>query len=238
MVEWDANQIRSKISSFTRNGEVKLGQFQEKLGISANSYRAFMKQSGATKGQESDTYMAAHTFFSKRKEKGLNMPQPKRAKKDNQKNDKKAEKDFDVSDIELPGEKKDAVPIFDTCDDVRKKIEKHLKEPGVTQAGFCRELVKMFHVEEQSISPRQLSTFLGKKGPSAGNSTAVFYAAYCFFEKLRVKQGGKKTKKRKDMESVHPHGMSTVDCSRGIICHSSKRPVEDQYGKITFIKIR
>lgn len=52
------------------------------------------------------------------------------------------------------------------------------------------------------ITGSQLANFRGKKGPSAGNSTSVFYAAYVFFEKMRIKEGKKKMKEREEMEAI------------------------------------
>ncbi|KAL2137004.1 hypothetical protein VTI74DRAFT_10480 [Chaetomium olivicolor] len=47
---------------------------------------------------------------------------------------------FDVSDIVLDGEDNDAAPIYDTCDEARKKINAHLKKPGAKQARLCRDI--------------------------------------------------------------------------------------------------
>lgn len=47
----------------------------------------------------------------------------------------------DISAIHLDGEEDDRVPIFDSCNEVRRKINAHLKKPGVTQAQFCRDIL-------------------------------------------------------------------------------------------------
>lgn len=65
----------------------------------------------------------------------------------------------------------------------------------------------------------QLTAFLRKKGPMAGNTSKAFYAAYMYFERLRVKQNKKKSKKWEEME-VHwrdEGDMDTqVDQSKGV----------------------
>ncbi|RYP61678.1 hypothetical protein DL769_007607 [Monosporascus sp. CRB-8-3] len=42
--------------------------------------------------------------------------------------------------IHLPGEEIDDVKVYGTCDEIRRKINEHLKIPGVAQAQFYRAL--------------------------------------------------------------------------------------------------
>jgi hypothetical protein len=108
----------------------------------------------------------------------------------------------DVSSIHLHGEEDGAVPIFDTCDDIRKKINDYLKkEPKATQAGLARELSNHLP-DDEKVDGRQMGAFLKKKGPCDGGHSPVFYAAYVYFEKLRVKDNKKKSKKREEMEEA------------------------------------
>lgn len=46
----------------------------------------------------------------------------------------------DISGIHLPNEDTDEVPVYDTCDVVREKIDEHLDTRRVTQAQFCRDI--------------------------------------------------------------------------------------------------
>lgn len=102
------------------------------------------------------------------------------------------------------GEETDSVPVYDTCDDIRRQITAYLKKPGITQAQFGRDLLKQFHTDRapKGISGSQMQAFRGKKGPDAGNTSSVFYGAYVFFEKMRIKQNKPKSEKRKEMEEV------------------------------------
>lgn len=61
--------------------------------------------------------------------------------------DEKPPSAADLADASLDGEIEDTVPIFDTCDDVRKKIRDHLAKPGVTQAGLSRDSSELVHLE-------------------------------------------------------------------------------------------
>lgn len=71
-----------------------------------------------------------------------------------------------------------------------------------------------------------------KKGPAAGNTSSVFYAAYVFFEKLRVRDNKPKAKKRQEMETEWPDGFNTgQQLSGGVTVHVTEKVSMDQYGK-------
>ena len=101
--------------------------------------------------------------------------------------------------IHLEGEEDGEVPIFDTCDDVRKKINECLKGP-TSQTQLCREISEM--MPHESLRQRQLANFLKFKGPKAGAHSPVFYGDYVFFEKLRLSQEKKKGAKREKLEEI------------------------------------
>lgn len=112
------------------------------------------------------------------------------------------------------------MPVYDTCDDIRRQITAYLKKPGVTQAQFGRDLLAQFHTDKgpKGISASQMQSFRGKKGPDAGNTSSVFYSAYVFFEKMRIKQGKPKSQKRKEMEEVWgPNGFDTENANKGLV---------------------
>lgn len=63
-----------------------------------------------------------------------------------------------------------------------------------------------------------MQSFRGKKGPDAGNTSSVFYSAYVFFEKIRIKQGKPKSQKRKEMEEVWgPDGFDIENANKGLV---------------------
>lgn len=83
------------------------------------------------------------------------------------------------------------------------------------------------------------------KGPLAGAHNIAFYAGYVFFEKIRVRDGKKKSVKREKMEELHCGGdriLGTDEIRKpGVaregshnmhaICFQGEKPVLDQYGK-------
>lgn len=214
------DQIRRKIHRLIENGGMKVGEFCDTIKVSNNAYRRFVSQSGATKGAQSDVYMAAAAYFKKREIAGLKLPTA---------NSKKAKTNSgastgasnggggsgspsgsgDFRQIELPGEATDSVPVYDTCADVRRKISAYLREPGTTQAQFCRDLYAQLHGPDKGagLKTAQLQRFRGKSGANEGGDSKVFYAGYVFFEKKRIAEKKPKSKKRLEMEKVWPNGV-------------------------------
>ncbi|KAH8910350.1 hypothetical protein BR93DRAFT_474822 [Coniochaeta sp. PMI_546] len=239
----DCDVVRRKIRAFIDAGEMKVGDFQRAIGVSPSAYSTFMKQDGSSAGQRSATYKNAFAFFKKRE---LNTSSiVTLINRDHSKTVKRAKKDdtakaWDVSNITLPGEGHGRVPVFDTCNEIRKKIRAFLKKNGMSQAAFCRELTKMVAVEGRKVNASSLANFLAQKGPSGGSVSIVFYAAYVYFEKIRVRDGKPKSQMRQEMESVWGwEGMNIPEEGRGgqrsFLCRSDEYPYEDKYGKVHFV---
>ncbi|THX90810.1 hypothetical protein D6D05_00021 [Aureobasidium pullulans] len=117
----------------------------------------------------------------------------------------------------------------------------YLKKPGITQAQFGRDLLKQFHTDRapKGISGSQMQAFRGKKGPDAGNTSSVFYGAYVFFEKMRIKQNKPKSEKRKEMEEVWGPGGFDIEhnsATTGILCEMGDIVTKDKYGKMRSYK--
>ncbi|KAF9264155.1 hypothetical protein L218DRAFT_926422 [Marasmius fiardii PR-910] len=108
----------------------------------------------------------------------------------------------DLFSISLPGDEDGTVEIYDSCDEIRRKISAHLRSSG-TKAQFLRDIVRAAYPESYGsikIQSKQLTDFLTKEGPTAGNTSKVFYASYVYFEKKRLSEGKDKTEHRLDME--------------------------------------
>ncbi|KAI0851207.1 hypothetical protein F5Y00DRAFT_230576 [Daldinia vernicosa] len=230
VVDETCNGIRRKIKDFIQGGNMKVGEFQKAIGVSSGAYQRFMNQSGTYKGKDCDTYPKAFAFFKKRELQGLKAAPPKRPRKSES-------EALDVSNIKLDGEDTQSVPVYDTCDEVRKKIRAFLRKPDISQSAFCRAIAESFPSGKR-IQPRQLNCFLDKKGPMSGNTSSVFYGAYVFFEKLRMKEGRPKSEMRQEMEKIHPNGVNTTDLQLWWTCWKDERPVFDAYGRIHFVNPR
>jgi hypothetical protein len=178
------------------------------IDVSSVSYYNFMKQNGNDKGRQSNTYYNAMRFFQKRAARGEPFPKKrKNAAPDATGGSTTAVNSFAAPSaawrtVKLEGEDEDAVPIFDTCDEVRRKINAHLRKPGVTQAAFLRVLFEQFTGprKPKALQAAQLTKFRGQKGPVTGNTSSVYYAAYVFFEKERIAAKRPKSGHREDME--------------------------------------
>lgn len=260
-----ANAVRNKINRFLENSGVKVGQFIDTLGSSSKSYYSFMHQSGPTKGLQSATYQNAIGVFAYMEHK--NIPFPKKPRTTAKSSEKEADAagapaakaaktastgakssaktstaTQDISNIFLPGEFTDAVEVYDTCDEIRRKISAHLRKDGVTQAAFLRALVAQFHTASgpTQLQSRQLSVFRGKQGAVAGCTSPIFYAAYMYFEKERIAANAPKSKHREEMEKIWgPKGGFDLlhDGRNGYWCGPGMRPHMDNFGRLSIVKI-
>lgn len=257
--KWSCNQIRGKLRKYIENGGAKTTELQRTLGVNSNSWGRFMRYTGSMQGCDNGLYDQATRFFLDMEKRGEKMPRAKpaapaagkenappagsvaavltaaaeagKASKGKAKAPKATTATVDVSDVKLPGEEDDSVPIHDSCDAVRKKIQAHLKLPGVTRAAFLRDLGAQFS-EKVNIQSKQLNDFLAKRGPLAGNTSRVYYAGYVFFEKRRVALGQDKTQHRLGMEKSHPKGVDTSRLMNHVWCAAGETLVEDEFGNI------
>jgi hypothetical protein len=142
--------------------------------------------------------------------------------------------EYDVSSIHLEGEEEENLSIFDTCDDIREKIKALLQSSSMTRAAFMRLLCSAaFPTSKKKIQDRQLANFQGQDGPKKGCESNVFYAAYVYFEKLRVKNGEEKSEKRQDMEEIwDDEGVPRKMERGGYIVRQGSEVYEDEYGVV------
>ena len=226
IIDKNCDQLRRMINNFIEAGEMKVGEFQNAIDVSANSYTRFMRQSGKEKGQGTDTFSNAWAFFKRRELKGIPVPKKRKvfaskskdtdAKKSTAKSSKAAKAPAPPSptihDIHLPGEEDDDVLVFDTCNEIRRKISAYLRKSDTTEAAFRRELCTMYNTSRRpkQIQANQLAEFRAKKRPLAGNTSCVYYAAYVFFEKLRILEGKPENKHREECMEEWPEGIDTT----------------------------
>jgi hypothetical protein len=210
----NCDQVRRMINRFLDTGAMSKTALARAMGVSGKSLTGFLGTHGPMNGANFAAYGAAWEYFKKREIAGLKMPVKKQKtdEEESGKGDGKAKGKtagkaavVDVSDIVLDGEENDEVPVFDSCDEVRKKISAYIQRPGVTQASLCREIHAQLKGPGRPAKPfqgSQLARFRGLKGTATGASSMLFYGAYVFFEKLRIKEGKPKSKHRQQMEKV------------------------------------
>lgn len=207
-IDLDCNRVRSLIRKVTENGIFKKGEFCTAIGCSPTAVNRFLEKTGLVGGIDSDVYECAWAFFKQRELAGLSMPPASAAQQQKKAKTTAARPSgADLGSIRLEGEETDSVPVFETCDVVRRKIAAHLRKPGVTQAQFCRDLHAQLRTTScKSIQSKMLNDFRAKKGAVAGCTSSVYYAAYVYFEKLRAAEGKPKSKHRLEMEKIYPRG--------------------------------
>lgn len=206
-----------------------------------------MSQNGPHKGAGSTVYHAAWHFFKVRELRGIKPPRHPSEPKKRQEAVTGAAAGPNLDSIELTG---DEVAIFgtfslihedmrltntDTCDDVRRKINAHLKKPGVIQAQFLRDISASYRKAPRKIQSAQLSAFRSKKGAWEGNTSAVFYGAYVFFEKMRIAEKKPKSKKGVEMEEIHSRegGVDTKRKHQRFWVMKGEAPYVDEYGRVS-----
>ena len=128
---------------------MKVTHFQCDLGIASNSYGRFMKLKGPWNGFDNQTYRAAYKFLKDRGAQGIKTTSKKRKSNDgaavstgpSKAASTVSKKDNlpDLSDVQLDGEQDDAVVVYDTPAEIRKKISAHLpKKASRKQASAAR----------------------------------------------------------------------------------------------------
>ncbi|KAI0105681.1 hypothetical protein GGR51DRAFT_518791 [Nemania sp. FL0031] len=218
--------VRTRINKLLDSNIMNKTEFSNAIGVSTRSLSTFLQASGQMGGSGSSAYPNAWAWFRQREVAKIKMPDVKKRQK--LEADAAAESNTsanagaggkpssaapaktktvdslpDISGIHLAGEETDNVPVYDTCDEIRRKINLHLKTPGLTQAQFCRDIHAQLKVPKcKSIQSKQLADFRAMKGPRAGAKSSVFYASYVYFEKLRIAQNKPKTAHRETMERL------------------------------------
>ncbi|KAI0639284.1 hypothetical protein C8Q77DRAFT_1152272 [Trametes polyzona] len=109
-------------------------------------------------------------------------------------------------DVVLEGEEEGCVPVYDDCNDIRRKIRALQKEPGFKVTHWLRDI--------GNINNNSYQRFMKASGPTGGAENGTYYAAYVYFEKRRIAEGKKKSPKRLRIEAEHPGGLPLEDRRR------------------------
>ncbi|KXX73484.1 hypothetical protein MMYC01_209130 [Madurella mycetomatis] len=211
ILDENCDQVRRKINHLIDSGAITKTAFAREIGVSTNSLSNFLRMKGSMAGSGCAAYGASLEYFKKREIADIKVPAKKQktaaaatAVGGKRRRGATSNAAVDLSDIELDGEEDDEVPVYDTCDEIRRKITAHLKKPGVTQAQLCRDIYAQLKGPCRPKNPfqgSQLASFRGMKGALSNSKSALYYGAYVFFEKLRIKEGKPKSNHRKEMEN-------------------------------------
>ncbi|KAK6342153.1 hypothetical protein TWF730_001632 [Orbilia blumenaviensis] len=137
-----------------------------------------------------------------------------------------------ITTVELDGEDDDTVPVFDTCDVIRRKITGALTS-GHTKAFLLRAFAASTSEPDRAIAPNSFQRFMAAKGKTGGCANRTFYAAYVYFEKQRIAEKKKKTKTREEMEEAWgPNGMDYENIGKPVLVLAGESLSSDQYGRM------
>ncbi len=176
----------------------------------------------------SDTKTATASTSKKRKsDAGEAAPPSKKAKPD----------PLDISSVTDDDlEYNDPQPVYETCNEIRRKIRAMLRKDGVTQAAFLRA-ISAENPSGKAIAVSSLHAFLNKKKPLPldGNTSCVYYAAYVFFEKLRLRDRKPKSNHREAMEELWcgERGVPLKGRQDRFIVSAERTPYIDEYGRVS-----
>ncbi|KAK3990369.1 hypothetical protein QBC44DRAFT_358522 [Cladorrhinum sp. PSN332] len=173
--------------------KTKTGSAKE-IGVSAKSLNGFLGSHDTMKGSNFAAYGASRLLPPLR----LAQPTSRRHQESHRRRRRRRQQQQGLADVVLEGEETDAVPIFDSCDEVRKRID----------AQFCRDVyaqLKGLSKPGKCFRGVQPSRLRGMKGPYNGAKSPFYYGAYVLFEKkeFRIKEGKPKSKHRLDEWSVN-----------------------------------
>ncbi|KAJ7764932.1 hypothetical protein B0H16DRAFT_1883488 [Mycena metata] len=139
----------------------------------------------------------------------------------------------DLFSVTLPGDDDATVEIYDTCDELRRKINALLRTGTITKAALLRDMSRAAYTDAPNIQSKQLTDFLTKKGPTSGSTSRVCYASYVYFEKKRIAEGKAKSKHRRDMEDRWDgEGGLPRRREEKYFCHVDDAVVQDALGSV------
>ena len=200
-------QVRNDIRKFLAEKTMTKGSWLREIGMNAPSFNKFMANGykDASYLAENGTYLQASRYLARRavQQKLASCAAPavkKRAREavaggaagatasKKQKKAAAAELLASVCAVALP----ERVPVYDDCDEVRRKVERFLVDSGVTQTGFLRAI---------GVHAPSWANFRKMRGKGSGASNKMYHNAYRFFEQKRLHDKKPKTKGRLESEA-------------------------------------
>jgi hypothetical protein len=115
-------------------------------------------------------------------------------------------------------------PVYDTCNEVRRKIRAYLRTGESTIAAFLRACGNISHNSYQS--------FMSMKMPMQGSGNCLYPAAYHFFEKRRLAAHKPKSKLRLESEEAFPEGHSLEPYRNRCWVYKDEVPVVNRLGQV------
>ncbi|KAJ7786101.1 hypothetical protein B0H16DRAFT_17638 [Mycena metata] len=106
-------------------------------------------------------------------------------------------------DVELDTNPDGTIPVFDYPGDVRRKIKALSSTPGFKVTHWLKEI--------GNINSNSHGRFMKEKGKTDGAANGTYYAAYVYFERVRIAEGKAKSAGRKQNEIEYPRGLPLED---------------------------
>ncbi|KAI2601782.1 hypothetical protein GGR54DRAFT_626962 [Hypoxylon sp. NC1633] len=217
-VDLTSDQVRDKIAQLLCRRIMNPVEIAEAFHTNPDNLKRFLFPCRSSlKGCTSDVHVNAWRWIKQRETLGLKMPDVQKRQKIttsaaactgpqwNQaiNGSSVLAQPKEISQVYLDGEETDTVPVYDTCDEIRKKIKTQIDRLGMTRALLCHNLYAQLAKPKGTLfQPWQVNEFLSIRGLYAGCSSQIFYAAYVYFEKKRIAEGKPKSQDRLKMEEI------------------------------------
>jgi hypothetical protein len=118
-------------------------------------------------------------------------------------------------------------PVYDSCNEVRRKIRALLRKGETSIAAFLREL--------GGVNSNSYRQFMQMKDPMQGSGNRIYPAAYHFFERRRLAEGKPKSKLRQESEAAFQHGHRLQPTSGRAWVLAGSVPVIDRIGRVSVV---
>ena len=191
----NCDQIRLKIQNYLSTKEMTQTAFLKANDINSNSFRNFMSYKGKYTGMDNQTYKGALLFFEKY-DKNTKAKRSTKTTEDKYADKlKKLDKANEAQSLldKLKSVEYTQGPIYDTCEEVRKKLLTLVGSKVFTQVKLCQLL---------GTNANSLRNFIKVKGKWEGRGNQVYGKAYHFFERLRLADNVPKSKARVKNEGI------------------------------------
>ena len=206
----DCDSVRSKIVSFLATKTMTQLDFLRTIGCSSDSLSRFMKLRGSWNGNHNRVYWSAQRFFASVSEDSLVLLRKRRPSEEaNGSATKKSRLQIKaerrvlesrneqlfrkVAAVRLEEHVDGSVPVFDDCDEVRRKSQTFIDQSGLRIKEWLRLI--------GDVNTKSWNDFISYRGPASGAANRAYYFAYVFLEKVRIVREERKSASRELAEA-------------------------------------
>ena len=201
----DCDEVRAKSLEFINQCRLRIREWLRMIGdVNNKSWNDFVSYRGPASGAANRAYYSAYIFLEKvriargdGKSRARELaeaqfgPAGRPLRHDSKSRGPSVENQgmlrF-VKSIRLEGELEGRVPVYDDCDEVRRKSLDFISSYGIRVSEWLRLI--------GGVNSKSWRDFVSYSGERAGAANKAYYAAYVLLEKLRIASNQEKSSKR------------------------------------------